>query len=91
MITQALFSMVTGNGRDVNCHRTNWPQSSNIKLHQSRHPLSPQVHLRPGETAAGRLVSKLGLAQGTGLGWMGASFHDNSSVDTHWIADPGWD
>lgn len=70
MITQDLFSMVTRNGRDVNCHRTNWPQSSNIKLHQSRHLLRPRVHMRPGETAAGRLVSKLGLAQGLVLdGW----------------------
>lgn len=88
MITQALFSMVTRNGRDVNCHRTNWPQSSNIKLHQSRHPLRPQVHMRPGETAAGL---QAWVGSGTGLGWMGASFHDNSSADTHWIEDPGWD
>lgn len=62
--------MVTRDGRDLNCHRTNWPQSSDMKLHQSGHLLRDQVQMRPGETAAGRLVPKLGLAQGLALdGW----------------------
>lgn len=71
MTIQPAFSLVIRDGRDLNYHGTDWPQSACIKLHQSRHVLRLQVHGRSRETAAGRLVPKLEFAQGLALdGWL---------------------
>lgn len=56
-------------GRDLNRPATDWSESSaNIASEQT--PAGAPGAGRSGETAAGRLVPKLGLAQGLALdGW----------------------